>query len=496
MRWTIIFLSLVSRSFGGGIGTAWDISPGKNSEATTRPSWTRGDSSAFEIRSVSGVGHHQPNPEFSDVQVTPDPKLSRTAKELEDMETDYVPEVIFDHPVFKGIFRTPRKDLDVEVLPLGSWKKAMKPVKPEKSRESCPESLEDNNFDDKQENHPRLRRDTTDDTQMEKITGTKNVREPRMNSQDSWSKQPLSVEFRHRTNIEGYGAEDTETKSASRNHDEAPHVDFITANRRSFSEPRESRDLPLRTYDDMYRNDFNNLRDGRDLDMSYSKNYYYPDQIRTEREFMIRGVNDPVLSPDRYRIEDFDIYRNRPTPKPKRIIYYATLPEVVRKPVDLRSYAGPYDSVGRASIPPMNRDPLYKKLPSSMDPRYRYRNYPHGYYDSYDPYVKRSAYYDRPYVPSYDRHEETRYREQDLDHASFKEAPRTDDDSKFGDGSESRTQEKSTWPVQVGTEVNIKDSDRISGRNVYGQQRQDFERFRSNSRVEQSSEEPLTDNRN
>lgn len=497
MRCTIVLLTLISKTFGGGVGTAWDISPSKNIESTTNPSWLRGDSSAFEIRSVSGVGHHQESTqEFTDEQVTENPGSSRNSKELEDMENDYDPEILFDNPVLKSIFRTPRKELDVEIITSGAWEKSIKSDnKFIKNRGSCPESLEDNIFNNKENIKPRHRRDLTDDTKIEKINGIKNVREGRMSiPTETWSK-PMSIEFRKRSSLDGlFKNEDTESKMI--NHEEPPHVDFITANRRSSIESRESKDLPLHSYDDVsYKNDYNNFRDSRDLDMAYSRSYYYPDQIRTQREFMIHGLSEPTFSPDRYRIEDFDMYRNRPTPKPKRIIYYATLPEIVRKPVDLRSFPRPYDNMGRASIPPpITRDPYYKKLPSPIDLRYRYRNYPTAY-DSYDPYMKKSTYYDRPYGHAYDRFDDYKHREQDVDHASFKETPRAGSELRKNDNGESRSEEKSQWPVQVGTEVNIKDTDRNSNRKNYGSH-QEFDRLRTSSRIEQSSEQPSGDNRN
>jgi hypothetical protein len=101
---------------------------------------------------------------------------------------------------------------------------------------------------------------------------------------------------------------------------------------------------------------------------------------------------------DRYRDEeeDYELYgRYKPTPKPKRIIYYATLPEIVRKPVDLRNYPRPYDAFPRPEAqiePERNR----VTINAVSEPSRRPSRYP---YDGYDNYVKRSSYYDRRKPP-------------------------------------------------------------------------------------------------
>ncbi|XP_011315428.1 uncharacterized protein [Fopius arisanus] len=460
----ISLFSVISLTLSAGVGTAWDVSPGQQGH-TTHPTWPRVDLSAFEVRSVSGVGKLIKDE-------TDQANSKREAKEVEDMGSDYVPEVLFDHPVFKGVLKKPRNDPDVEMLP-GPWEKSRKPNRVGRNRQVCPESLEEDlTSAEVIREKPRVRRNADEeDRVMEKISGTKNVREPRLNSPESWSKQPLAVEFRHRTNL------DSSEDDSRGMRQQPPRADFVTQNRRSYAEGREARALPVgRNYEDVpYRN---SLRD-RDLDVPYSRGYFYPDHFRTEREYLIRGVNDPGFSADRYRIEDYDMYRNRPTPKPKRIIYYATLPEIVRKPVDTRRPYDfrPYDTTGRASMPPV-RD-TYRRLPG-IDLKYPYR-YPYGQ-DSYDPYGKRN-YWERPYM-SYDRIDDTRYREQDLDHASFKEVLGTDEGHRSPvNPVEGRTQGNLPWPVHVGTELNVKDNERITGRKVFGQH-DDFERFRQNSRIE------------
>lgn len=487
---TIVFI-LIASSSATGIGKAWDISPSRETpEATTVSAWPRLNLSAFEVRSISGIGHLNTRdlaPTTKRIFLYPqalesnsDSNKNNIVNEAEDMENTGTPEILYDHPIFKSIFKQPVRD--VEMLS-ETWGKSRRRGRTGRNRGFCPESLEDDEEStDDADDHPRLRR-SPEETQLEKMSATKNVREPRLGSPESWSTQPLSVEFRHRTNLDGLNADEDDATRTSTRLQQAPQVDFVTANRRSF-DTRESRDLPLsRSYDVGPYRSLNSLRD---VNMPYQKDYYYPDHIRTEREYYIRGLNEPAAyTSDRYRIEDFDMYRNRPTPKPKRIIYYATLPEVVRKPVDLRTYTRPYDSIGRATGS-MARDGIYKRIPM-LDSRYRYINYPYGGYDTYDNYMKRAGYMDRDFVPYNDRIQEDRYREQDLDHASFKEAPRTDEalnGNLSGAGVGRRGTDKLPWPVQIGTEISVKDNTRVSGRKIFGDHRQDFERFRPSTRIE------------
>lgn len=98
---------------------------------------------------------------------------------------------------------------------------------------------------------------------------------------------------------------------------------------------------------------------------------------------------------DRYREEenlDYDMYpRYRPSPKPKRIIYYATLPEIVRKPNDLKNY--PTTGYGPLIRPEAQIEADRIRIgPNTIEPSRRPLAYP---YDNYDNYVKRSSYYDR-----------------------------------------------------------------------------------------------------
>ena len=114
-----------------------------------------------------------------------------------------------------------------------------------------------------------------------------------------------------------------------------------------------------------------------------------------QRDYYYRGAS-PYY--DRYRDEDdeYEVYgRYKPKPKPKRIIYYATLPEIVRKPVDLRNYQRPYDPMVRA--PEAQVEPERNAVaPNALELSRRPLRYP---YDNYDNYVKRSSYYDRRRPP-------------------------------------------------------------------------------------------------
>ena len=523
--WPILIVGLLTRTHAGGVGKAWEVSPVQKPDYPSALSpWPRLESSAFEVRSISGVGrlsppdvHHDPiesetqseeTKEFSQpaedrmpeaLSTLPTPQ-SRENRELEDMGGSdvFISAGLLHDPMVDQFFSKTKGVEDVEAVP-SLWQKFRRQSRTGRNHGPCSEVEEIDQPDveelpDFSEERRRLRRAT--ETEMEKIAASKNVREGRLSSPESWSTQPLSVEFRHPTELERVASdEEKSARSTSQRGLQAPHTDFITANRRSYSESRESRDMPMpagRSLDEVpiYRN---TLRD-RDLDAPYSRGLFYPERYRTERDYFVRGITEPTYPQDRYREVDFDFYgRSRPMPKPKRIIYYATLPEVVRKPVDLRSYPRPYDMLTRTTGNVMGHDGFYKRRTGTIDPgRYRYNSYPS---ENYDVYAKRPVWNERPYIPYPDRMNDVHRREQDMDHASMKDASRTEEsmlelshDRKMPDDRmNTRDQEKIPWPVKIGTEISVKESERISGRKVFGQ-RDDYNRFRNNARMDRGRE--------
>ncbi|KAG7197954.1 hypothetical protein KM043_016191 [Ampulex compressa] len=321
----------------------------------------------------------------------------------------------------------------------------------------------------------RVRREAENETKMEKIATTKNVREVRLSSPEVWSTQPVSIEFRRRTNLDQMiQEEDTNISPYPRSH-QPPRAEFVTGHhRRSYGDNRESRDMPVtRTYDaydaPWYRNAIRE-RDYEFPGFRRSYGYYHPDRYRTERDYYSRIPSEQSYYYDRYREDGFDLYgRSRTTPKPKRIIYYATLPEVVRKPVDLRSYPRPYDGLVRS---PVLRDTAYKRVPGNVDPsRYHYRQP----YDGYDSYTKRSNYYDRPAVYSEDEgHRKVPLKEGPHQNDGFDQ----NNDRKLANQILVRDEGKAPWSVQIGTEVNVKDDGRIPGRKIFGDSN-GYERFQN-----------------
>ncbi|XP_012140516.1 uncharacterized protein LOC100875712 [Megachile rotundata] len=409
-------LFLLTEIDAAGIGEAWQVSP-HSTDYRDQPSWPRSDSSAFEIRTVSGFGH-----------LNPLEKAERTSKKR-DIESDVVP---------KENRPRERNDADLAMT-----------VRPA-------------------ERVSRRRRDAENETNLEEIS-KKNVREARLGLADSWSAQPLSVEFPRRSLDRTMQAMDEEESTNGRGY-QAPRADFVTSHHRRSYDHRESRDMPVsRGYDDY---DYSWYRNGireREYDpFAYRRGfgYYYPDRYRMERDYYARLPNDYSYYLDRYRDEELDLYgRSRPTPKPKRIIYYATLPEIVRKPVDLRNYPRPYD----ASRTPASRDGSYKRIPGNVDPtRYRYRQP----YDSYDSYSKRASVLDRPY--SYP--EEESRRKPTLENLRNDDHPEQNNERKMA--GHTRNEGKMPWSVQIGTEVSVKDDERISGRKIFGESN-GYDRFQS-----------------
>ncbi|XP_050452909.1 uncharacterized protein LOC126852284 isoform X2 [Cataglyphis hispanica] len=466
-----------------GIGEAWQITPYLKSVHPDHSFWPRLDSSAFEVRTVSGVGHLAPFDESRDAQkhselatsssaeqnVLPDNEnashvenknLERFRKLLEDSSysddeednEDAIPiRKIFQKSFITKILHAHEEDKDDDEL-------FMK--EKEETRGTA-----------------RIRRQAENGTSMEKVSTTKSVREARLNSPETWSTsvQPISVEFRHRIPLDQVIRQQQEEEEAAalsnsyRRH-QAPRADFVTGQhyRRSYPEYRESRDMPItKNYDDYdpmswYRNAI------RERDYEYPSyrrgySYHYPDRYRMERDYYARLPNDQYYYDryDRYREDDFDLYgRNRPTPKPRRIIYYATLPEVVRKPVDLRNYPR-YDKTS------VTRDDAFKRIPGNVDPsRYRYRQS----YGNYDPYAKRSSYYDRPYE----------YPEGDSRRVRVSTKENLSSERKVSNLIAIRDNgDKLPWPVQIGTEVSIKNDERIPGRKIFGESNGAYDRFQS-----------------
>jgi len=504
-----------------GIGEAWQVTPHAKPVYTDHSSRPRLNSSAFEVRSVSGVGRLTSSDEAEKrlIATTPSDSVAtpsavprdaiRTNRNLEylqrflenssynddgddddddDDDNDNEGHEDDNAPSVHTLQKMLKKTLMMRLL----------------------RAFETNEDDNDEEEAPmettarvqRFRRQAENETKLEKISSTKSVREVRLSSPETWSTsvQPISVEFRHRIPldqvVQQQQREEEEAAAAAalansyRKHSQAPRADFVTAqhhhHRRGYPEYRESRDMPLtgRGYDDYeqiswYRNT------NRDYDTSlypsYRRgySYQYPDRYRTERDYYVRPHDRYYYDRyDRYRDDEVDFYgRQRSMPKPRRVIYYATLPEVVRKPIDLRNYprGSPYDAGAIRS--PATRDEAYKRVPGNVDPsKYRYRNT----YNGYDPYAKRSNYYDRGY--GYPEGELRRVR------LSIKGNLKNEDGFDADSDEQRRVSNliairddggKLPWPVQIGTEVSIKDDERITGRKVFGESAGAYERYQN-----------------
>ncbi|KAL0126052.1 hypothetical protein PUN28_004864 [Cardiocondyla obscurior] len=476
-----------------GIGEAWQVTPHAKSVYTDHPFRPRSDSSAFEVRTVSGVGRLIPFNESRNVQKHPElttPSLN---------EPNALPgkseEILRENKNLEHFRKLLEDSFDNGAGEEDIVKSGTAPIQRIFQRTLMMRILHaDKNDDDDDDDNvqttrgivQRIRRQAENETSMEKVSSTKNVREARINSPETWSTaaQPISVEFRHRIPLDQViqqqqQQEEEEAAALStiyRRH-QAPRVDFVTGqHNRQYPDYRESRDLPMtKNYDDYdpmfwYRNAI------RERDYEYPSyrrgySYQYPDRYRMERDYYTRPVSDQYYY-DRYRDGDLDLYRSQPAPRPRRIIYYATLPEVVRKPVDSRNYPR-YDA--SATRTPVTQDSTYKRIPGNVDPsKYRYRQS----YGGYDPYTKRSSYYNRLYDYSEDDSRRVRVpTKEDLRNDRFGGA---NSDRKVSNLVAIRDESgKLPWPVQIGTEVSIKDDERIPGRKIFGESSIGYERFQS-----------------
>ncbi|XP_076179402.1 uncharacterized protein LOC143152794 [Ptiloglossa arizonensis] len=469
-------LSLLTELNATGIGKAWQILP-HSTDHWNHPSWPRSEASAFEVRSVSGVGRLDPLenaqrvPKFD----TTDPRYDNTDSiehSIPLSEFSLPSENSHDRfdPIFKHASYNRYENRDEandpfrdKVFKTGIVMTVLRPGENGDGLEVARET----------KGMSRVRRDAENETKMEQIASAKNVREVRLGSPETWSTQPLSIEFSRRGGFDQtiqQNSEDDDVPSARSYH--APRADFVTSHHRRSYDHREARDMPVTRGIDEYDLPWyrNALRE-RDYDTpSYRRgySYYYPDRYRMERDYYMRLPQDYSYYYDRYRDEDLDLYgRSRPTPKPKRIIYYATLPEIVRKPVDLRNYPRPYD----ATRTPVSRDGTYKRIPGNVDPsRYRYRHL----YDGYDSYAKRSSFVDR----SYPYPDDESRRKATLENLRNNDPFDQSNDRKLANQVSVRNEGKLPWPVQIGTEVSVKDDERIPGRKIFGESN-GYERFQS-----------------
>ncbi|XP_046741832.1 uncharacterized protein LOC124408731 [Diprion similis] len=431
------------------VGTAYDISPTSTSQLSDRPAWS---GSALEVRSVSGVGHLAG-------PVNPHETIDhrRQTRGLEEFEVD--PEKYIEDLSFEDFQRNRRGMKDVEEF-----------IRFEGHT-----------------NEPRVRREA--ESNLEKVSSSKSVREARLNSPETWSKQPISIELHRHSNADQtpFGKDIHESSS---HH--VPKADFVTGHRRDFSESRESRAMPemARSYQG-YVPLFREKVRQRDFDVTIPR-WYYPDRFGADRSIDDRRPATSTHYYNRYNEDDVNPYgRAHIQSKPKRIVYYAHLPEVARKPVDVRNNRHPYDDVVRSPPEAVASSTSYSRTPGHVDNNnYRYRmSYP---YEAYRPYQRFA--YRRPYDGLY-RSEIND--DQYMDHASLREELRYPEleggslDRKVYTRVFDRSESTLPWPVEIGTKVHIKDDKRIPGRRIFGQNNDDHE-YQVNAKIQAALNPEIT----
>ena len=177
-----LLLFLITEIGTVGIGKAWQILP-YTTDYWNHPSWPRLDSSAFEVRSVSGVGHLNPS--------------ETTQKELKlDQSKSIQPNII---PLSKSnilfsqkYFNQFEKNFEDSSYDQYENQNLMNDAAEDKIFKAGiamtildPKDNKDllkNTADETRKIVPRIRRDTENETKMEQISTSKNVREIRLNS--------------------------------------------------------------------------------------------------------------------------------------------------------------------------------------------------------------------------------------------------------------------------------------------------------------------------
>lgn len=157
---TVFVAALLTGRDAAGIGKAWEVSPVKSPD---HPShlipWPRLESSAFEVRSISGVGRLAPSDTLpspfdrdhsTDTQ-TEDPEEARResttplrdGRELEDLDggSVYMSEVVLHDPTVTSFVRKTKNVEDVEAVP-GLWQKFRRHDRTGRNHGYCPETEE------------------------------------------------------------------------------------------------------------------------------------------------------------------------------------------------------------------------------------------------------------------------------------------------------------------------------------------------------------------
>lgn len=344
------------------------------------------------------------------------------------------------------------------------------------------------------------------DKPMEKIGGVKTVDRQLSakrsdSSAESWSKQPIAIEFKHRSSADEAYLPTEDPADYYGNH-QPPKIDFVTSTRRFYSGEREGRELPgqKQTYDDydmhpMFR-DYSSR--GRDYQIPISR-AMYPNRYKGDRDYYYRVPLDmrmkmprPGVIPspsfyNRYRLDTesedqyMDAYgRIPPTkpPKPKRIIYYATLPEIVRKPVDIRNYPrynSPFPQPSR--IPNIDRNGN-RIRPISADPTRRPYNkisYPVIYkYSNLDSWSKRPNQYEQIPQDHFSRDEERRDQERIKENKNnFMSSENMSDENKQSSVDKMMNNDpmRTPWLMQAASEDNVhKGNERNTERNPFNRE--------------------------
>lgn len=168
-------------------------------------------------------------------------------------------------------------------------------------------------------------------------------REARGATKEQWIKQPYPVDFNSRVKDP---ANDQLTSNTDQVNVRAPRVHFVTNQKRfdtAESRNREPEVVRSSTASPRATRMYNDQR--VDYNSRSPDPYEYRADSRRRKSYMDRDYNQYDLDPprynpvatSRYNEYDLDLYKS-PNPSKKRIIYYTTLPEIVRSPpnVDLR----------------------------------------------------------------------------------------------------------------------------------------------------------------
>lgn len=318
---------------------------------------------------------------------------------------------------------------------------------------------------------------------MDKIIAIMNSRKTRMSSPQFWSSPPMAINFRPEalqiknttSGLMNHLKERTTPSLFSRNHVQKNDVLHNYPGSHNYSpESRESRDIRVTQYNDDYQMPiFKNIIREHDFDVQIPTNDALLSKgFRSQRRYFPRESQNGFFGYGSYRDDEDSTSefhdKSMVTSKPRRIIYYAPLPEVIQIPFNFRKNI-PYDSL-RSLLVSENHSPSNQNSEGISLRITEKRRRPVPYYlDRYKNYVK-------PFSLSIDHRSPLVFSESERQASDFARYP-TSSFYKINppylegklENLRLNNSHRSPWPLHTNTKLEIRETHKLPGRQIYGQ---------------------------